>query len=146
MYKEIIDNIVKLNKKSILIYAAVLAIIVTGFLFFVRPNFGSMKIPSVFNFNYGNPDVMAKKAVEYLNKSIFQQGQSATLVSYSEESGVIKFQINIGGRSYDSYITKDGKLLFPEGVVVGTKILRLPVNQNPPTQKDTQNRQSPPAK
>src|SRR5207237_387072 len=66
-------------------------------------------------------DAIAKQSVDYLNKSVLQQGQTAELVSASEESGVIKLKIKIGDKTYDSYATKDGKLLFPEAFTIDAK-------------------------
>lgn len=60
----------------------------------------------------------AQKAVDYINKNFLENG-GAVLVSVFEESGVYKFKMEIGGSEYDSYLTKDGKILFPDG----TKIL-----------------------
>ena len=101
------------NKNQILAGVAVLAIVVTGALVYANtsgnPAVSFLKLP------FGaTPDALAKKSVDYLNKSVLQQGQSAELVSVSEESGVVKMQIKIGTNTYDSYVSKDGKLLFPE--------------------------------
>src|SRR3989344_2447090 len=100
------------NKNQILAGVAVLAIVVTGALVYANtsgnPAVSFLKLP------FGaTPDALAKKSVDYLNKSVLQQGQSAELVSVSEESGVVKMQIKIGTNTYDSYVSKDGKLLFP---------------------------------
>lgn len=58
---------------------------------------------------------LAKKGIDYINNNVLS-GQTATLVSTSEESGLVKIKINIGGKEFDSYISKDGKLLFPEAI------------------------------
>lgn len=133
MYKKIIDKLRQLNKNQVLIGVAVLAIALTGILVFARPNLGSANTLSFLKFNSGNADAIAKKAVEYLNTSVLQQGQSASLISASEDSGVIKFKIDIQGKQYDSYVTKNGKLLFPEGIAVGAPL------PNPPQAQDAQN-------
>jgi len=107
-------KMMKPTKNQLFIGVAILAVILTGVVFFSG---------SRFNFSNGLPlkigsnmsaDEIAKKSIDYLNKSILQEGQTAELVSSSEESGVVKIKIKIGGNTYDSYATKDGKLLFPE--------------------------------
>ncbi len=100
-------NNIKLGKNFILVMVAVLAVGVTVFLFLGG---GGMSAKSV-----------AQKSVNYVDKNLLQQGQTATLVSYSEESGLIKLKINIGGKDYDSYATKDGKIFLPQGFLMDAK-------------------------
>ncbi len=128
MYKKIIS---KLNKNSILIGIAVLAIIVTGVLISSKSN--SNNILSFLKLSPGmSADAVSKKSIDYLNKSVLQKGQTASLVSDSEESGVIKMKIKIGNNTYDSYATKDGKFLFPEAFTIDAKAV------NPNTQPSAQ--------
>lgn len=108
-------NIV-MNKNNILIGIAVVAVLVTGVLVSVKyskTSMPSLPLPSFLNLGMSR-DAVTKKAMDYLNNTILQQGQKAELVETSEESGVIKIKIKIGTNTYDSYVSKDGKLLFPE--------------------------------
>ncbi|MDO8486557.1 MAG: hypothetical protein Q7S77_02595 [Candidatus Staskawiczbacteria bacterium] len=93
---------------SIIAVGVVIALVLTsaslGQFFDKIKNFGGM-----------SKENLAKKGVDYINNSVLS-GQTATLVSTSEESGVVKIKINIGGQEFNSYITKDGKLLFPEAI------------------------------
>ena len=57
----------------------------------------------------------AEKAVEYINTNNLA-GQPVTLGEVSEESGLVKFKVQIGSNSFDSYASKDGKLLFPTAI------------------------------
>jgi len=66
----------------------------------------------------GSGQKVAKKAIEYINKNLLQPGTTASLVSVVEESGVYKFKLSIGGQEYNSYITKDGRLLWPQDAIV----------------------------
>ncbi len=113
---------IQLNKQSILIGVAVLAIIITGVLISANGNSNTTLSFLKFNF-FTSPKGVAEKAVAYLNSKVLLQGQSATLNSFSEESGVIKVNIKItsadGSKDYNSYITKDGKLFFPDVLVLG---------------------------
>lgn len=59
---------------------------------------------------------VADAAVEYINTNLLQ-GATATLLEVTEtESGVYKIKLDIGGQTFDSYVTADGKLLFPSAV------------------------------
>ncbi|MDI6825621.1 MAG: thioredoxin domain-containing protein [Candidatus Aenigmarchaeota archaeon] len=58
----------------------------------------------------------ANKAIDYINKYLLQGRGTATLISVKEENGLYNAQLNIAGRIYNSYITMDGKLLFPSVV------------------------------
>jgi glutaredoxin len=71
------------------------------------------------------PQQAAEKAIDYINQNLLQQGTSASLSGVAEENGVYKFRLKIGENEYDSYVTKDGELLFTEGI-----------NLNPPSKKD----------
>lgn len=58
----------------------------------------------------------ADEAVSYINNYLLQPGTSATLKSKTDAGDLYNLQIDIGGRSYDSYVTKDGRLLFTSAV------------------------------
>jgi len=63
-------------------------------------------------------DDAAKKATDYINNYLLKGQGTATLTSVKEENGLYNAKFNISGRSYDFYITKDGKLLFPSVAAV----------------------------
>jgi hypothetical protein len=64
-----------------------------------------------------SPQAAAQKAIDFINKNLLQQGTTASLVSVTEENGLYKLRLKIGEKEYPSYVSKDGKLLFPnEGV------------------------------
>jgi hypothetical protein len=72
----------------------------------------------------------AKKAIEFINKNILAGQGEATLVNVSEVSGLYKITLKINEREYPSFVTKDGKILFPEGGIEMEKF----VAQNPTPQ------------
>ncbi len=117
----------KPTKNQLLVGVAVIAIVVTAALVSAHQA-GSNNILSVFNFG-NSSDAIAKKSIDYLNKSVLQQGQTATLVSATTESGVVHLKIKIGTTSYDSYATMDGKLLFPEAFTLSAATTK-PAAQN----------------
>jgi len=114
---------IKLDKNLILVVVTVSVIIATGVLIFSNGN--------------SSTKIIAEKSVDYLNKNILQQGQTATLESFSEESGVIKISIKIGGNSYSSYTTKDGKLFFPEALNLDSKPANSTDQNNQPIAQET---------
>ena len=68
---------------------------------------------------------VAQGAIQYINDNLLQSGQTATLGEVKNVSGVYKFKLTIGGSEYESYVTKDGKILFTSGIemvaATGTK-------------------------
>jgi len=69
---------------------------------------------------------VAQKAIDYINNNMLQD-QTASLESIEAVSGVYKFKLKIGDNVYDSYVTKDGKILFTSGVEIS------PVTSTPTT-------------
>ena len=53
---------------------------------------------------------------------MLSQGQKATLKDTSEEGGIYKMNIDVSGRVFQTYISKDGKYLFTSGIDLDQKI------------------------
>lgn len=62
------------------------------------------------------PQQAAEKAIDYINQNLLTEGMTASLINVAEENGVYKFRLKIQDQEYDSYITKNGKLMFVEGI------------------------------
>jgi hypothetical protein len=60
-------------------------------------------------------DLVAENTIKYINENLLAEGNTASLVSVSEERDVYKIAMKIGEQEYESYVTKDGVFLFPEG-------------------------------
>jgi len=73
-------------------------------------------------------DEAGKKAIDYINKYLLRGQGEATLKDIKEENGLYALQIEINGRTYDSYMTMDGKLLFPSAIDL-TQTPELPRQQ-----------------
>ncbi len=58
---------------------------------------------------------IAEKAINYLNENVLAEENTASLIDVTEEGDVYKIHLKIGEREYDSYVTPDGRFLFPEG-------------------------------
>lgn len=68
------------------------------------------------------PSLAGEKAMTFINQVIEQeQNVSALLMNIGEESGVYKIHLKIEENEYDSYMTKDGKLLFSSAFNLGEK-------------------------
>lgn len=113
-----------MNKNTILVGIAVIAILVTGILIYANTNQG-FSIANIFGISANQ---VGKLAVEYINNNQLSQ-TPASLVNVSEESGLIKIKIKIGENEFDSYATKDGKFLFPQAIEMTPKTTGTPTNQ-----------------
>jgi len=98
----------KINLSWILI-----ALMVSAFLI----GYGKMNSDgtSFLNFSSKSAERTAQKAIDFISENMLD-GAEAILVSASEESGVYKFKMKIDDQEYDSYVTKDGRILFPSSV------------------------------
>lgn len=67
------------------------------------------------NLNSLSAQKAADKAIAFINENI-QEGTTASLMSITDEGRVYKIHLKIVETEYDSYITKDGKFLFPTGI------------------------------
>jgi len=110
----------KVSKILIPISIIIAGLIITGAFVYVNQEKVTEKVSESLS-----SQQVAEKAVNYINQNILQKGTTASLINVAEENGVYKIHLKIGEREYDSYATKDGKLLFPEGI-----------NLNPPSKKD----------
>jgi glutaredoxin len=61
------------------------------------------------------PQAAADKVINYINEKYLKGQAAAVLGSVTEDSGVYKIQFKIQEQEYVSYVTKDGKVLFPAG-------------------------------
>jgi hypothetical protein len=103
----------KINLSFLLIVVMIAAFLI---------GYGSKNGVSIGIFNNQKSEEVAQQAVEYINQNFLAMSEEgATLVSVVEESGVYKFTMLIEDQEYNSYITKDGKILFPDGVPMVTE-------------------------
>ncbi len=89
---------------AILAVLLVVSIITTGF-----TKWGSLATES--------KDQVAKDTVDFVNKALLQGG-SADLKSVKEEGDLYALKLGINGKDIDCYVTKDGKLFFPQAINV----------------------------
>lgn len=108
-----------IDKNTYLAIIAVVGVVVAGALIYVNSNSGSSFSLNDLSFGFGaSSNQIAEKAVKYINDNKLSQSEAALVGNATQESGVIKFKIQIGSNEFDSYATKDGKFLFPQVVVM----------------------------
>lgn len=116
IFKNLDKNVLLNLDKNVLLFisVAVVVVIIVGTLILTNGSSGQF-LDKIKNFRGASKDDLAKTAIDYINKNLLS-GQTAVLNSVSEESGLVKINFNINTNKFDSYITKDGKLLFPEAI------------------------------
>jgi hypothetical protein len=108
--KHWLKNLKNINKNTALLIVAVVGIVIVGGLIYVNQNPG-FSLNSIFGMS---DQALAKKAIDYINNNGLSSQKVVLVGSATEESGLVKFKIQIGSNSFDSYVTKDGKLLLPQ--------------------------------
>jgi len=90
---------------------------------------------------------IAESTVQYINSQMLQGKATAKLVSYNttDYPGLYYIKIEINGQQYESYVTSDGKLLFPSGIPIEkTNENNKPENNQPKESKfDAPNTEKP---
>ena len=72
--------------------------------------------------------VAEKAALDYINTNLLQAPFTATVKSSADTGTMYKVTVDVAGQTVDSYITKDGKLFFPQGFDTTKK---LPTQEAP---------------
>jgi glutaredoxin len=102
---------IKIPKTNVwMISTIVLAIILVVILVRGQGITGKFVTPTV-----GAQDA-ANKTIDYINTYLLGGQGTAVLTSVNEDNGLYNLKFTIAGREYDSYITTDGKMLFPSVV------------------------------
>jgi len=70
---------------------------------------------------FANKNKVGEKAVNFINNYLLSTGM-AELKGVSEERGLYKLELNVNGQDFESYVTKDGKLLFTSGIDLDQEI------------------------
>lgn len=75
-----------------------------------------------------------ENAINYINDVLLQGQSNATLGAVTDAgNGLYNAKLNVGGQIFDAYITKDGKLLFPQAIDLTT----TPTTTTPTTTQTT---------
>ena len=63
------------------------------------------------------------KTLEYINTNLLQGQAVAELASAEESAGLYNLKLDINGQLIDGYVTKDGKLFFPQAIDLNEEIV-----------------------
>lgn len=83
-----------------------------------------------------NKQKAADQAIGYINTNLLQAGSEAKIGEISDEGNIYKVALKIGSLDYESYVTKDGKYLFPTGIDMTEKVEAQPAAEEEPAAQD----------
>lgn len=109
------------NKGIAIALVVLLVLAGAGYLIYTKVKGGSI-------FPSSGTNQSVQKALDYIQNGL--GAGTPELVSTSIESGVYKFHFKLNGQEYDSYVTKDGKILFVEGISIASQTNENNNNQN----------------
>jgi len=105
----------KFSKNLIPIVIIVAGIIIAGALIYLNQGGHLFTLPVKEKVSEGlSSQQVAEKALNYINENLVAKGVVASLVDVVGENGLYKFRLKIKDQEFVSYVTKDGKILFPE--------------------------------
>ena len=81
-------------------------------------------------------DDASNKALTLIKENLVQPGTDVSIINIEEESGIYKLTLMIDGKEFDSYMSKDGKYFFPQGMDIN-EILTKEVNKEVQNQQQT---------
>jgi len=76
----------------------------------------------------------AVKTISFVNTNLLQGESVAKLGAVTEEKGLYNVKLSVSGQEFNSFITKDGELFFPQGIEMSTTVSP---QVNTPTQPET---------
>ena len=79
-----------------------------------------------------------QKTVDYVNNQLLSPPFVAEVSSSVEEDGLYKVTLSIAGETVDSYLTKDGKLFFPQGFLMNEVVQGAEENVDEAVLEDVQ--------
>lgn len=107
--------IVRYMKKTFPIAIIIAGVLIAGTIYYVnKPDEGIGKVLS--------SQEAAEKAINFINENLLNIGITASLIEVSEEMGLYKIKFDIEGQEEESYLTRDGKLLFLGAINITEKI------------------------
>lgn len=110
---------VKLKKKDLWMWISIVLAVIL-----IISIYTNAKPKSTIKENVLAKEDVSTKALDYINKYLLTD-TTATLKGVEEDSSLYVLKMTIQGREFNSYVTKDGKLLFPQGVDI-TKESEIP--------------------
>ena len=117
----------KLSKNLIAIAIVIAGVLIAGTIFYINREKGE-KITGFLTAQQA-----AEKTINFINQYLVEKGMVVSLLNVTEERGLYKISFKAGEEQYDSYVTKDGKLLFFQGID-----MERGVSETQPTEEKTE--------
>ena len=117
----------KLGKNLIAIAIVIAGVLIAGTIFYINREKGE-KITGFLTAQQA-----AEKTINFINQYLVEKGMVVSLLNVTEERGLYKISFKAGEEQYDSYVTKDGKLLFFQGID-----MERGVSETQPTEEKTE--------
>jgi len=122
----------KKNKKDSVWQIATLVLGVLFIISIFTGGFGITKSSSI------GADEAAQIAIDYINSNLLAPGTKAELISSEQEGDLYHLVISIAGQEFDSYISIDGKTLFPSAVELEEQLVEKSAETETSTQSTTE--------
>jgi thiol-disulfide isomerase/thioredoxin len=104
------------GKNLIIVLLLVICVASLGYVFWEDKTLKAGGASSSGGKNLLSKEEAGQAALSFINDVILKGGSKASLIDVVEGSNVYTFKINVDGQEVSSYITKDGKLIFPQGI------------------------------
>jgi hypothetical protein len=101
----------KLTISLIIAIIAIGGVLVTGAIILLNQDFLEKKDSGALSL-----EEVVQKALNSINQNLLGGETIASLVESEELNGVIKMRLKIEGEELDTYLTRDGKLFFPQAI------------------------------
>lgn len=114
-----IPSILKQKKTIIAVLVMLAVLVVLGLvtsLSFRKDNDKTKSITAIKPGKTINQEEAKTKAEDFINKFLMQSGSKATIKDITTEYGLYKLSIDITSDVVESYLSKDGKLFFPQAL------------------------------
>lgn len=108
--------------KKALIILIIAGVFITGAFFYTNKNKckSTAQNNQVAKENILPSQEVGERMINYINKNLLEEGLTASLMDVSEQGCLYKFHLKIADQEYESYVTKDGNLLFTGGIDLET--------------------------
>lgn len=104
-----------MNQKLILIAIIVVGVLIAGAVYYGQ----GQKSPEGTGEEEGeiiSSEEAGEKVINFIDQNILRGRATASLIEVLEDNGLYKIKFSIEGQEIESYLTRDGKLFFPEAI------------------------------
>jgi len=103
-----------MNKKNIsLLIMVIISVFVVSAVFFVN-----VLVRPEINLTEEEIRQKSERAIDFVNENLIQEGSAASLIDSFQENDLIIMEVEVEGNQFESYLSKDGKVFFPEGMKI----------------------------